>query len=584
MAKRSALFCVPLLAAGVLVTVAAPAGANLPPGATPVPVSAGIDSSGIVAHLDGAASIAGTIAAAAGGAVNATVTAFLGNKQVGAAFASGGPYLIGGLKASATGYVVCVSPFAIFGGNSTTGYLGRCWKTAAYDGTAIPAGATKVPLSPGQPKANINITVPSSAAISGRVTAGAGNGINGVNVIATNKDNGSRHFGFTNTNGVYKLTGLPASSKGYTVCADPSFTVAGTTGFRPRCWKNVAWGGGSIPSAATPVSVSLGHTHTGINISLERGAAVSGALTDAGNANPLKGAGVAAYTASGRFLTSTTTNSTGHYTLKGLPASSTLRVCAYPFNPSTAVTYAGKCWKNVAWNGGSLPSGTTAISTALGQTRAGISLKLRKTVIQLGSIAGTVTEQLGDTAVEDARVDLFRSSGGFVDEKMTDPSGHYTFSGLKPDSTGYVVCVQAIADTFTPTGTTPGTGWAPRCDGDVPWNTVRVPGSADRLALSPGQNITAVDVSLHVGGEISGSTNTTGLKTSPIANVTVKVFNGAEQLVATGTSAFDGSFAFKDLLPNSTGYFVCFDGRHAVFGGAGYLPECWQDQPWSGTP
>jgi hypothetical protein len=90
-------------------------------------------------------------------------------------------------------------------------------------------------------------------------------------------------------------------------------------------------------------------------------------------------------------------------------------------------------------------------------------------------------------------------------------------------------------------------------------------------------------VSLHVGGEISGSTNTTGLKTSPIANVTVKVFNGAGQVVQTGTSAFDGSFAFKDLLPSSGGYIVCFDGRHTAPGQPDFLPECWQDQPWNGT-
>lgn len=38
-----------------------------------------------------------------------------------------------------------------------------------------------------------------------------------------------------------------------------------------------------------------------------------------------------------------------------------------------------------------------------------------------------------------------------------------------------------------------------------------------------------------------------------------------------------------NLPPSATGYVVCFDGRNAVFGAAGYLPECWQDQPWDGT-
>jgi hypothetical protein len=38
-----------------------------------------------------------------------------------------------------------------------------------------------------------------------------------------------------------------------------------------------------------------------------------------------------------------------------------------------------------------------------------------------------------------------------------------------------------------------------------------------------------------------------------------------------------------DLAPSATGYVVCFDGRNPASGGAGYLPECWQDQAWDGS-
>jgi hypothetical protein len=585
MTKRLALLCVPALVAGVLVTTASPAGASLPAGATKVTVTTGSNHSGINANLAGAASIAGQITAVAGGTVSASVAAYKGNTFVRAGFTDGtGHYLIGGLSAYATGYAVCVSAFSVFGGNSTTGYLGRCYHTAAFNGSTVPSTATKVPLTTGQQQTGINIAMPSGAAISGKITNSGGTALSGVSVTAKSKSSSATGFGFTTSTGTYKITGLPASSTGYAVCANPSFILAGTTGFRPRCWRTVAWNGGAIPSAANAVSVSVGHTHTGINIALPVGAAISGQLTDAGNGNPLKNAGVEVFNSSGGFLASVSTNSTGHYTVKGLAAAAGYRVCAFPFSPSATVQYHGKCWKTVAWNGGSLPSGTTAVSTTLGHTHTGINFKLSKTIIKLGSIAGTVTAFGSPALLQSAHVSLFSSTGSLLTTVSTNSAGAYKFSNLKANATGYIVCAKAGEDTFSPTAVTPDTGWAPRCHTDVAWGGLGVPGTANKVPLSTGQNRTGINVALHVGGEISGTANTAGLKTTTLGFVVVDLYTSSGHFLTSTSSSFtDGTYEFKNLAPSTTGYIVCFDGRDVDFGQPNYLPQCWDHQAWDGN-
>ena len=589
MIKRLALLSVPALVAGVLATVTSPAGAGVPTGtATKVPVTAAANAHLNDAHLVGGASIAGSLTAAAGGALNASVAIYKGSTQVASGFTiSAGHYFVGALAAYPTGYAVCVNPFFVTGGSSTTGYLGRCYTSAAFNGFTVPSTATKVPLTTGQQKTGINIKLPSAAAISGKIVNSAGAGIPDVAVTARAKSGSGNGFAFTDANGNYKFIGLPASSNGYGVCANPSGTNAGPTGYRPRCWKNVAWNGGSIPSAANAVSVSLGHTHTGIKITLPRGAAISGKVTVSGTGAAVKGAFVQAFSSTGGALGSTDTNSTGNYTIKGLGASSTNRVCVYPSTTTlttTMVSYKGKCWKSVAYNGGSLPSGTTAVSTSLSHTHTGINFAVGKTTTTLGSISGNVNDATTpSTHLGFARVSLLTASGGFADTVTTDVNGAYHFTAVRPNATGYVVCAQADDGTTPTAGSVPDTGWAPRCYTDVAWNGGGVPGSATKVPISAGQAKTGVDIPLHVGGEISGTVNTSGLKTMPIGGVTVYLFSPTGNFLDLTSSEFGtGAYAFKGVSPSATGYLVCFDGRNVTFGQPNYLPQCYDGVSWDG--
>src|SRR5207249_11333707 len=184
------------------------------------------------------------------------------------------------------------------------------------------------------------------------------------------------------------------------------------------------------------------------------------------------------FSSTGKFLGSASTNSTGHYIVKGLAAATADRVCAAPDHVSLTVTFHGRCWKTIAWNGGALPSGTTAVGVHLGHTHTGISFKLGKTVIQLGSIAGVVTELVGGLPLSGASVTVFTSGGAFAGSASTNSSGQYTVANLRASSTGYIVCASAefASDGASP----PVTGWAPRCFASAGWNGLQPPGGATK--------------------------------------------------------------------------------------------------------
>lgn len=581
MTKRTVLLCVPALVAGALVGLATAASASPPTTATKVPVTANSNSTGIDAHLHAASSISGVIRIAGTTTpLNAAVDAYLGGHFVASTVTnpSTGAYTIDGLFAKS--YDVCVGPFGVFS-SSPTGFLGRCYKTAAFNGATVPAAATEVTLTAGQHKTGIGFSLPRAAAISGKATNTSGTGLGDVFVNLKNFSTGATYFAFTTSTGAYAAKSLPASAKGYGVCFNPSGVISGT-GFLPRCFKNKSYNGSTVPSTASVVSVALGHTHGGVTQALPRGGAISGTVTDASNGHPLAFENIVAFNSSGKIIGGSSTNSTGKYVVRGLNNSSTDRVCAAPKSASPTVTFHGKCWKGISWNGGSLPGGTKAVTVNTGATHTGINFALSKTVRVLGSIAGTVTELAGGTALQLAEVDLFNSTGHVIDSTATDSSGHYKFSHLAANSTGYAVCASAGSGTFSATTTTPDTGWAPRCHTDVAWNGLGLPGTANKLPLSTGQNRTGINVALHVGGEISGTVNTSGVKTTTISGATVYLFTATGHLMNTTGSSFDGTYSFKGVAPSATGYLVCFDDRLS-FGTPAYLPQCWQNVGWNGT-
>jgi len=503
MVNRPALLAMPALLVGALAWAIPPAGASLPGGATKVVVTAGAESGNIDGHIHGAASISGTVTAVGGGNLNALVLLYRNGMNVHALFANG-TYFFGGLT-PATGYAVCVLGGSVFDVNAPTGYLSRCYQSSGFDGIAPPPGAELITLTDQQQRTDVDIELPKGAAITGKIVNGAGTGIKGVSVRAKNRSTGQQFSTVSGNGGTYKLTSLPASAQGYSVCADPSDSSAGTSGYRPRCYDNVAWSGGPIPAGATKVNVALGQTKPGVNIKLAPGAAISGKVTDASNGQPLSGSGVLVFSATGKILGSASANAQGNYTVKGLPAANGNKVCALPRGGSTPdVSYKGECWKNVAWSGSASPAaGADGVSTSIGHVHTHINLTLTKVTTHLGSIAGTITEhtQAEANPLQNATVHLFTAGGTEVAQTLTGENGTYQFDAVRPNATGYKVCAEATGSTFVPgPDVLPTGGWAPRCYGNVAWGGLAVPSGATKIPISPGQHKGAVNIELAAGG------------------------------------------------------------------------------------
>jgi hypothetical protein len=573
-ARRRVVWVSAAAAAALAITGTAQAG--LPSGVGHVTVTQGTTTQNIDGHLHAAGAIHGVVKSGSTVLTSASASAYKNGQFVrsGFQFGSGG-YTIPGLSTGK--YKVCVNSFSIFGGPSKTGYTGRCYKTAAFNNTTPPSSATDVKVTAGKTTNNININVPKGAAVSGKVKTPGGSALPFVTVTAHNRSNGQSYVGITLKNGTYKITGLSSSAKGYTVCANPVGVQKGT-GYRPRCYKKTAWNGTTFPSSATKVSVSAGHTHTGVNITVPVGGAVSGTVkSTAGKA--LKGIGVLAYSKGGKFLSSAATNGKGKYKIRGLAASKTDRICAAPSQPSPSVRYDGKCWKNASWKGLKLPSGANSVRVRTGHTHTGISFKLKKHTIKLGSIAGKITESASSSPLQNAYVEVFTKSGNFVNSTSTSSTGAYLVKNLVAGT--YVVCTLP-SSAFSGSVSTPDTGWAPRCYKTAAWKGGALPSGATKFALSAGQHKTGVNIAVHVGGAISGTTFQGGGST-PATGITVDLFTAGGAFLKSTSSGFgDGTYTFTGLVPASGGYVVCFDGRNA-FAGTGYLPQCYNNKAWSGT-
>jgi hypothetical protein len=118
------------------------------------------------------------------------------------------------------------------------------------------------------------------------------------------------------------------------------------TGYIHQCYDNQpTW------DTATPVTVTLGETRTGINAALARGGAISGTVTEAGGAqHGLANVEVQVSSESAQALEGATTAADGSYSVTGLPAGTDYWVCFYTAGAtggsSDETGYVEQCWQN----------------------------------------------------------------------------------------------------------------------------------------------------------------------------------------------------------------------------------------------
>ena len=105
------------------------------------------------------------------------------------------------------------------------------------------------------------------------------------------------------------------------------------------------------------------------------------------------------------------------------------------------------------------------------------------------------------------------------------------------------------------------------------------------VTVTPGVS-TTISGALVRGGAVSGTVTDAGGSTHGLAHVLVEVSSASTGDHAWAATTADGSYTARGLNA-AADYQVCFHGSAATGGSsdtAGYVDQCWQNQPTSGTP
>ena len=132
-------------------------------------------------------------------------------------------------------------------------------------------------------------------------------------------------------------------------------------------------------------------------------AGITGSITDAGTSAPLAGIDVRAYTASGTYVTSGTTNASGVYTLNVLAAGT------YVLKTSNSLGYIDELYDNIPCPAGSACPVQIGkgVNVTAGATASGIDFGLTKA----GTITGTVTDAATGAPLAAVSVQLYKADG-----------------------------------------------------------------------------------------------------------------------------------------------------------------------------
>ena len=215
------------------------------------------------------------------------------------------------------------------------------------------------------------------------------------------------------------------------------------------------------------------------------------------------------------------------------------------------------------------PAGTpTPVEVRSGVTAAGINAALGAA----GAVSGMVTDADLNPLV-DVQVEVYSPSSNTSGVVLTATDGSYTVSSLAVGS-DYQVCFFA---SLASGGANDATGYMDQCYNAQPT------GSPSPVTVNVGGNTSGIDAALIRAGAVSGIV--TDVAHNGLAGVTVDVYSPSAGTWSAVTAA-DGSYAATGL-PAGSDYQVCFYATYASGGtsdAAGYIDQCYDNQPTSGTP
>ena len=483
---------------------------------TGVSVTSGGTTAGIDFALASGGTITGTVTAAGSPLAGVSVSIYTGSGgQIGSSVTttSAGAYSAIGVPTGT--YYVRTS--------NSLGFIDQ-----AYAGVACPRGScaagvgTPVNVTHGLTRSGVDFALAQGGAITGIVTAGGAPSAS-VSVGAYDLSGGA--FGSsvsTNSSGQYTIAGLSAGT--YYVK-----TLSAPSGYFNQIYSSLTCGT-SCPAVTTGtlVAVGQGQSTSGIDFTLVQSGTISGTVT-AGGA-PASSLWVTAYDASGTAdRGSGFTNSSGQYTITGLPAGT------YFVKTNAPSGYFQQIYSGVNC-GTTCPAVTTGSPVAVtqGHTTSGIGFAL----LQGGSITGTVTAG-GLPAL--AWLRAYDATGTQVASADSNSAGGYTITGL-PTGTYYVQVATAPFGYFQQIYS------GVNCGLSCPSATTGTGVSVTTGAVSPG-----VDFVLQASGIVSGTVRAAG-SLEPLANVSVGAYDANGNSVGTAVSTSSSGQYSIGGLPTGTYY------------------------------
>ncbi len=233
--------------------------------------------------------------------------------------------------------------------------------TQYYNDVYDQASATPVDVTAGGSQTGINFALLGAGSISGNVKNGSTN-LPNMAVKACPTAGGGCYQAITDASGNYTLPSVLAGSY---------YVSAGGTGtnYFIQYYNNV-----SDQASATPVTVTSGNTSASINFLLVKAGSISGTVTNSSTGAALPGMTVNACPTAGGNCYAAFTDSSGNYSILGLPTGS------FYVNVDTIGTYYIEQYYNNAPD----VSSATSVTVNVGNNTAGINFAMKIAPAKIG--------------------------------------------------------------------------------------------------------------------------------------------------------------------------------------------------------
>lgn len=457
------------------------------PGATPVSVTVGNETTGINAAMVRGGTFSGVVTDAQSGAPieGATVYVYGANGEWfgGRETDATGAYRTQGLEAG--------SYMLRFGGTYATGHF-----TEYYDDAPDQASAQVLGVELGEDVTGIDAALQLGGSITGVISdRETGDAVPGACVNASDATNGSYSSACADTAGVYVLRGLRTGS--YTL------EVTDYSGGHLRTWYLDQ----ASRETATPVDVVVGEVTAGIDQTMVLGGSIVGTLADAvdgGGASDVSvyvyPVGASDYTAAGY------TDATGAYSVKGLPAG------------DYEVRFAGATsskYRETWFNSAAIRAEADPVAVQLG-----VATTADQTLERTGSISGRLTNASTGDPVKYGNVSVYDLAGSYRSRAYADSDGNYTAWGLTDGEYKLQFSANGLPSIW--------------------YDTKPTQQAATPVAARLGAATTGIDQAMPVGGTITG-TVTDEVTGEPIPYPSVRIRDAAGNMTS-GPSGYEGTF------------------------------------------